>query len=173
MPGTAGPRLSPSGNSAGEGAVIPEMPQDPTPVGASAAPAALQAPRATCSPHAQNLGWDFLPAALSPPSWNAQKAAGTRALLCPGASGTAACPGCCQHCQKPDRHPSTEQWKSELIYLRKKTPKLVKRRRRHRLQALEALVRTTPRNQLYTTDRGAAEGSTPTPSPAQALPAQG
>lgn len=74
----------------------------------------------------------------------------------------------CQHCQKPDRHPSTEQWKSELIYLRKKNPKLVKRRGRHRLQALEALVRTTPRNQLYTTEREGQQRPCPPRPPALA-----
>lgn len=120
--------------------------------------AAVQALRATCSPYTQDLDSLFLPAALSPPfpRWNAAESCRNH--------GSALCwtlwhrclswlVSWCQHCQKPDRHQSTEQWKSELIYLRKKTPKLGQRSGRHRLQALEALVRTTPRNQLYTTER--------------------
>lgn len=100
----AGPRLSPSGNSAGEGRVIPQIPQQSHTSGTHRARPQLprrlpgRAPRATCSPHAQYLGSVFLPAALSLllfPDGMQQKAAGTTALPCPGPSGIAACPGWC------------------------------------------------------------------------------
>lgn len=182
----AGPRLSPSGNSAGEGRVIPQIPQQSHTSGTHRSRPQLprrlpgRAPRATCSPHAQYLGSVFLPAALSPPfpGWNAAESCGNHGSPLPGTLRHRCLSwlvSWCQHCQKPDRHQSTEQWKSELIYLRKKTPKLVKRRGRHRLQALEALVRTTPRNQLYTTERerGSRGRAHPDPQPCPSTPCTG
>lgn len=163
--------------------MIPEIPQESHTSGTHRARPQLpcrlsvQAPRATCSPYAECLGSVFLPAALCPPprSWNAAESCGKHGCPLP-CTLQHRCLSWCQHCQKPDRHQSTEQWKSELIYLRKKKTKKPKTCQKEGEASITSSGSSCQDNAkesaLYNRERGAAEAAV-TSSPARALPAQG